>query len=63
MTILMHAWPRYAGSVVDASTANDDSGHRTYVAYGFGVVALVLAWSLEFPKTVLVYDEAMGEPW
>ena len=36
VTILMHAWPPYAGSVVDASTAYDDSGHRTYVAYGFG---------------------------
>ena len=63
VTILMHVWPRYAGSVVDASTANDDSGHRTYVAYGFGVVAKVLAWSLEFAKTVLVFDEAMGELW
>ena len=34
------------------------------MAVGIGrIVVMDLAWSWDFPKTVLVYDEALGELW
>ena len=61
----MHTWPRYAGSEADVSTAAQPTttvGMGRMVLCGFGVVSMGLVWSLEFPKTVLVKDEAKGEP-